>query len=99
MQQFRCACCNKSFIGGPVILDSPEVPHTLTPTHSPSHSTHTHTHTLCHGQVRQCDYTGLYYCSDCHHNEATIIPARVMHNWDFRPRKVLFLSSIEVLFE
>jgi len=37
---------------------------------------------------RLCDYNGLYYCSRCHWNSAIIIPARVIHNWDFTPMKV-----------
>ena len=39
-------------------------------------------------EVRLCDYTGLYYCPDCHHNDLAIIPARVLHNWDFSLRRV-----------
>ncbi|XP_077610275.1 differentially expressed in FDCP 8 homolog isoform X4 [Crocuta crocuta] len=39
-------------------------------------------------EARQCDYTGQYYCSHCHWNDLAIIPARVVHNWDFEPRKV-----------
>lgn len=39
-------------------------------------------------EARQCDYTGQYYCSLCHWNDLAVIPARVVHNWDFEPRKV-----------
>ncbi|XP_037671867.1 differentially expressed in FDCP 8 homolog isoform X1 [Choloepus didactylus] len=39
-------------------------------------------------EARQCDYTGQYYCSHCHWNDLAVIPARVIHNWDFQPRKV-----------
>ncbi|XP_068613420.1 differentially expressed in FDCP 8 homolog [Brachionichthys hirsutus] len=39
-------------------------------------------------EARQCDYTGQYYCSTCHWNDAAIVPARVIHNWEFEPRKV-----------
>lgn len=39
-------------------------------------------------EARQCDYTGQYYCSTCHWNDTAIIPARVIHNWEFDPRKV-----------
>lgn len=38
--------------------------------------------------TRLCDHSGLYYCPSCHHNDLTVIPARVVHNWDFTPRKV-----------
>ncbi|XP_022082181.1 differentially expressed in FDCP 8 homolog A-like isoform X3 [Acanthaster planci] len=37
---------------------------------------------------RQCDYDGHYYCSLCHWNDTEVIPARVIHNWDFNTRKV-----------
>ncbi|XP_058431951.1 differentially expressed in FDCP 8 homolog isoform X7 [Marmota monax] len=40
-------------------------------------------------EARQCDYTGQYYCSHCHWNDLAVIPARVVHNWDFEPRKKL----------
>ncbi|KAM5137905.1 differentially expressed in FDCP 8 homolog isoform 2-T3 [Mantella aurantiaca] len=39
-------------------------------------------------EARQCDYTGQYYCSNCHWNDLAVIPSRVIHNWDFEPRKV-----------
>ncbi|XP_072013027.1 differentially expressed in FDCP 8-like [Amphiura filiformis] len=39
-------------------------------------------------EPRQCDYTGQYYCTQCHWNDSEVIPARVVHNWDFEPRKV-----------
>uniref|UniRef100_A0A8C7U9F8 Differentially expressed in FDCP 8 homolog n=1 Tax=Oncorhynchus mykiss TaxID=8022 RepID=A0A8C7U9F8_ONCMY len=39
-------------------------------------------------EARQCDYTGQYYCSTCHWNDTAVIPARVIHNWEFEPRKV-----------
>ncbi|XP_047383908.1 differentially expressed in FDCP 8 homolog isoform X4 [Sciurus carolinensis] len=39
-------------------------------------------------EARQCDYTGQYYCGHCHWNDLAVIPARVVHNWDFEPRKV-----------
>ncbi|TSZ97526.1 AFG3-like protein 1 [Bagarius yarrelli] len=39
-------------------------------------------------EARQCDYTGQYYCSSCHWNDTAIIPARVIHNWEFELKKV-----------
>ncbi|XP_005999256.1 differentially expressed in FDCP 8 homolog isoform X3 [Latimeria chalumnae] len=39
-------------------------------------------------EARQCDYTGQYYCPNCHWNDTDVIPARAIHNWDFEPRKV-----------
>jgi hypothetical protein len=40
------------------------------------------------GGIRYCNYTGLYYCPRCHHNEKTLIPARIVHNWDTKEHKV-----------
>ncbi|XP_077993669.1 differentially expressed in FDCP 8-like [Glandiceps talaboti] len=39
-------------------------------------------------ETRLCDYNGLYYCEECHWNDSEIMPARVVHNWDFDARKV-----------
>ncbi|XP_077864186.1 differentially expressed in FDCP 8 homolog, partial [Saccoglossus kowalevskii] len=39
-------------------------------------------------EARLCDYSGSYYCEECHWNDCEIIPARVVHNWDFEPKKV-----------
>eukprot|EP01135_Chromosphaera_perkinsii_P007858 Nk52_evm50s1020 gene=Nk52_evmTU50s1020 len=38
--------------------------------------------------ARLCDYSGKYYCDDCHWDDVSVIPARVIHNWDFSRRKV-----------
>lgn len=37
---------------------------------------------------RLCDYSGLYFCENCHIGDTAIIPARVFHNWDFQPQPV-----------
>lgn len=39
-------------------------------------------------EPRQCDYDGRYYCTSCHWDSLAVIPARVVHNWDFTERKV-----------
>eukprot|EP00041_Stephanoeca_diplocostata_P014568 m.269465 g.269465 ORF g.269465 m.269465 type:complete len:1480 (+) comp19734_c0_seq69:342-4781(+) len=39
-------------------------------------------------EARLCDYFGKYLCPDCHHGDTAVIPARVVHNWDFSPRAV-----------
>ncbi|KAL3841852.1 hypothetical protein ACJMK2_019949, partial [Sinanodonta woodiana] len=44
-------------------------------------------------QPRLCDYSGMYYCDLCHWNDSTVIPARILHNWDFEPRKVCRASK------
>ena len=35
-----------------------------------------------------CDYSGNYYCHECHWGSLSVIPARVALNWDFEPRAV-----------
>ncbi|KAK4568648.1 hypothetical protein RGQ29_004163 [Quercus rubra] len=35
------------------------------------------------GKPRLCEYTGQLYCSSCHTNETAVLPARVLHQWDF----------------
>lgn len=37
---------------------------------------------------RLCDYSGLYFCENCHIGDTAVIPARVLHNWDFQPQPV-----------
>lgn len=39
-------------------------------------------------EPRRCDYTGLYYCPACHWRSRVVLPARVLHNWDFEERGV-----------
>ncbi|KAG8235628.1 hypothetical protein J437_LFUL014886 [Ladona fulva] len=39
-------------------------------------------------EARRCDYDGKYYCHVCHRNSVSVIPARVIHNWDFEERKI-----------
>lgn len=40
-----------------------------------------------------CDYTGLYFCSECHWGGQSVIPARVVLNWDFQEYPVSQLSK------
>jgi len=55
---------------------------------------------MIYGKARVCSYNGCYYCAECHDNEEHVIPARVIHNWDFKKYKVSkqtkhFLEQIE----
>lgn len=38
---------------------------------------------MVYGRSRLCKYDGLHYCLDCNQDEKAVIPARVIHNWDF----------------
>ncbi|PNF39277.1 hypothetical protein B7P43_G16691 [Cryptotermes secundus] len=44
-------------------------------------------------EPRLCDYDGRYYCPMCHWNSTAVIPARVVHNWDFEKRRVCRASK------
>ncbi|KAJ7374667.1 Differentially expressed in FDCP 8 [Desmophyllum pertusum] len=39
-------------------------------------------------EARMCDYSGQYFCEECHWNDLVVIPARVVHNWDFSTYRV-----------
>ncbi|KAI4303847.1 hypothetical protein MLD38_039436 [Melastoma candidum] len=45
------------------------------------------------GKPRVCEYTGQLFCSVCHTNETTVLPARVLHYWDFTEYPVCQLSK------
>lgn len=40
------------------------------------------------GRARLCEFSGQYYCDSCHHGDTTIIPSRMVHNWDLNQREV-----------
>lgn len=35
-------------------------------------------------EARYCYFTGKYYCKNCHLNEVSVIPSRLIYNWDHR---------------
>ena len=35
---------------------------------------------------RWCNYLGKYFCSGCHTNQTALIPARIIHHWDFKAK-------------
>lgn len=35
-----------------------------------------------------CAFTGDYFCDTCMSNEFLSIPARIVHNWDFKPYQI-----------
>lgn len=47
-------------------------------------------------EPRLCHYTGLYFCKHCHWNENSIIPANIVHNWDFEQKSVCRQSYQEI---
>ncbi|GAB6019672.1 pleckstrin y domain containing, M (with RUN domain) member 1 [Chamberlinius hualienensis] len=48
---------------------------------------------MIYGKARLCNYDGFSYCQDCHENEESCIPARIIHNWDFKKYKVSKLAT------
>ncbi|KAL6474838.1 hypothetical protein MHYP_G00158780 [Metynnis hypsauchen] len=40
------------------------------------------------GRARLCEFSGLYFCESCHHGDTTIIPSRMVHNWDLTAREI-----------
>ncbi|KAM8888731.1 pleckstrin homology domain-containing family M member 1 [Synchiropus picturatus] len=40
------------------------------------------------GRARLCEFSGRYYCECCHHGDTSIIPSRMVHNWDLKQREV-----------
>lgn len=58
------------------------------------------------GQSRLCHFDGHHYCFECHLNEKSTIPARILCNWDFkkypiskRNQHFLTLISNEPMFK
>ncbi|XP_049393124.1 uncharacterized protein LOC125857565 [Solanum stenotomum] len=39
--------------------------------------------TMGWGKPRFCEYSGQLYCSSCHTNDTAVLPARILHLWDF----------------
>lgn len=48
-------------------------------------------------KAKVCAYTGEYYCSNCMDPNVFIIPARVIHNWDFKRYSVSKKSALFLL--
>lgn len=61
---------------------------------------------LVFGQSRLCQFDGHNYCSECHLNDKSVIPSKILCNWDFnkypvskRNQHFLTLISNESMFE
>ncbi|XP_013193172.2 uncharacterized protein LOC106136994 [Amyelois transitella] len=48
-------------------------------------------------KAKVCAFTGEYYCSNCMDPNIFIIPARVIHNWDFKRYSVSKKSALFLL--
>ncbi|XP_067412382.1 pleckstrin homology domain-containing family M member 1 [Emydura macquarii macquarii] len=54
---------------------------------------------FCFVKPKLCAFSGLYYCDNCHQDDESVIPSRLIHNWDLTKRAVCrqafkFLSQI-----
>ncbi|KAJ8536469.1 hypothetical protein K7X08_034870 [Anisodus acutangulus] len=45
------------------------------------------------GKPRFCEYSGQLYCSSCHTNDMAILPARILHLWDFNQYPISQLAK------
>ncbi|XP_010503442.1 PREDICTED: uncharacterized protein LOC104780631 [Camelina sativa] len=45
------------------------------------------------GKPRLCEYTGQLFCSSCHTNDMAVLPATVLHHWDFNRYPVSQLAK------
>lgn len=45
------------------------------------------------GKPRICEYSGQLFCSSCHNNDTAILPAKVLHHWDFTRYPVCQLAK------
>ncbi|XP_044484214.1 uncharacterized protein LOC123210085 [Mangifera indica] len=45
------------------------------------------------GKPRLCEYTGQLFCSSCHTSDTAVLPARVLHHWDFTQYPVSQLAK------
>lgn len=48
-------------------------------------------------KAKVCGFTGEYYCSNCMDPNVFIVPARVIHNWDFKRYPVSKKSALFLL--
>lgn len=49
-------------------------------------------------KAKVCSFTGEYYCTNCMDSNVFIIPARVIHNWDFK-RYPVSIKAAKFLLE
>lgn len=43
-------------------------------------------------RFRYCEYLGKYFCNCCHSNKLSVIPAKILHRWDFN--KVFYFPNL-----
>ncbi|KAK1322595.1 hypothetical protein QJS10_CPA03g00360 [Acorus calamus] len=58
-------------------------------------------HSFGWGKPRLCEYTGQLFCASCHTNDTAVLPAGVLHLWDFslHPVSQLAKAYLESIYE
>ena len=96
LQQILRTCAKAKMAKNPTLIMD------LTPTEPNGLASQSYRCAECKAQVsyrpgvsepRLCAYTGRYYCELCHWNDTYIIPARILHNWDFTGSNVCRASK------
>jgi hypothetical protein len=61
---------------------------------------------MIYGKSRLCHFDGHQYCLECHTNDESLIPARIIYNWNFRKypvakrnKHILVSTESEPLFD
>ncbi|XP_074580376.1 uncharacterized protein LOC141836752 [Curcuma longa] len=57
--------------------------------------------TLGWNKPRYCEYTGQLFCASCHANDTSVLPAKVLHRWDFSlyPVSQLAKAYLESIYD
>ncbi|KAG0485628.1 hypothetical protein HPP92_009707 [Vanilla planifolia] len=57
--------------------------------------------TIGWNRPRYCEYTCQLFCSTCHTNDSSVLPARVLHRWDFSlyPVSQLAKAYLESIYD
>ncbi|CAL9082667.1 unnamed protein product [Musa acuminata var. zebrina] len=57
--------------------------------------------TLGWRRPRFCEYTGQLFCASCHTNDTSVLPAKVLHHWDFSlyPVSQLAKAYLESIYD
>ncbi|XP_042383763.1 uncharacterized protein LOC121975901 [Zingiber officinale] len=57
--------------------------------------------TLGWNKPRFCEYTGQLFCASCHANDTSVLPAKVLHRWDFSlyPVSQLAKAYLESIYD
>lgn len=57
--------------------------------------------TIGWNKPRLCEYTGQIFCASCHTNDTGVLPAKVLHHWDFSlyPVSQLAKAYLESIYD